>query len=227
MTVEAESRIVERDLQLLREIERKEGVRARLHVQHVSTRLALAAIRRAKAEGLRVTCEATPHHFTLTEHAIGEFDTHCKMNPPLRSKGDRQAVIAALLDGTIDCIATDHAPHARHEKELEFERAANGITGLETALGLAMRVLHREHGMTTASVMERMSAAPAKIVGLKQAGSLASGCWGDAVVFDAGAEWTFSADASRSRSKNTPFDGSRMQGRVKATVLGGTIVFRG
>ncbi len=152
MPVEAEARIVERDIRLLQEIERTERVKPHLHVQHVSTARALDAIRRAKAEGLHVTCEAAPHHFTLTDAAVGDFDTNAKMNPPLRAEADRQAVIAALLDGTVDCIATDHAPHASHEKEVEFERAANGITGLETALGLALRVLHREHGMPLARV---------------------------------------------------------------------------
>ena len=144
MPVEAESRIVERDIRLLREIERAEGLRPHLHVQHVSTAQALAAIREAKAEGLHVTCEAAPHHFTLTDDAVGDYNTNAKMNPPLRAEADRRAVVAALLDGTVDCIATDHAPHASWEKEVEFERAPNGITGLETALGLALRVLHRD-----------------------------------------------------------------------------------
>ncbi len=225
--VEAEASIVERDIALVREIERTEGLRPHLHVQHVSTGLALAAIRKAKAEGLHVTCEAAPHHFTLTEEAVGEFDTNAKMNPPLRAEEDRQAVIAGLMDGTVDCIATDHAPHARHEKEVEFERAPNGITGLETALGLALRVLHREHGMPLARVVELMSANPAGLVKLGNAGSLAAGKWADVVVFDAGAEWRYSAAASVSKSRNTPFDGHAMVGQVKATVVGGKIVFRG
>jgi dihydroorotase len=189
----------------------------------VSTAEALEAIRAAKAEGLHVTCEAAPHHFTLTDEAIGDYDTNAKMNPPLRAERDRLAVIAGLLDGTIDCIATDHAPHARHEKEQEFERAPNGITGLETALGLALRVLHREHGMTLSQVMSLMSAGPAKVVKLAKAGSLAVGMWGDVVVFDAGAEWDFRAAASLSKSKNTPFDGARMLGKVKATVVAGKV----
>jgi dihydroorotase len=226
MPVEAEARIVERDIRLVREIENTEGVRAHLHVQHVSTARALRAIRAAKADGLEVTCEAAPHHFTLTDEAVGDFDTNAKMNPPLRSEADRQAVIAGLLDGTVDCIATDHAPHARHEKEVEFERAPNGITGLETALGLALRVLHREHGMTLAKVIELMSAAPAGIVSLQRAGSLGVGQWGDVVVFDAGAEWEFKAAASRSKSKNTPFDGISLLGKVRATVVAGAIVYR-
>jgi dihydroorotase len=227
MSVEAESSIVARDIELVREIEEREGVRAHLHVQHISTAAALDAIRRAKADGLNVTCEAAPHHFALTDEAIGEFDTNCKMNPPLRSEHDRQAVIAGLLDGTIDCIATDHAPHARHEKEVEFERAPNGITGLETALGLALRILHREHGAPLSRIVELLSARPAKIVRLQRAGSLGLGQWGDAVVFDAGTEWSFEVSKSRSKSKNTPFDGAEMLGKIMATVVGGKVVYRG
>ena len=222
---EAESRIVERDIALLREIERDERLRPHLHVQHVSTALALEAIRKAKAKGLPVTCEAAPHHFALTDEAIGEFDTNCKMNPPLRSEHDRQAVIAALLDGTVDCIATDHAPHAKHEKEVEFDRAPNGITGLETALGLALRILHREHGMPLAKVLTLMSSAPAKLVKLDDAGSLSPGKWGDVVIFDAETEWPFRAADSLSKSKNTPFDGAPMLGRVRWTIIRGEIVF--
>jgi dihydroorotase len=148
------------------------------------------------------------------------------MNPPLRSEADRQAVIEALLDGTVDCIATDHAPHAAHEKEVEFERAPNGITGLETALGLALRVLHREHGMPLARVMALMSAQPAAVIGLRDRGTLRVASYADVVVFDAGAEWSFRAKDSRSKSKNTPFDGAAMLGRVKATICEGKIVFQ-
>jgi dihydroorotase len=222
----AESSIVERDIEMVREL-MAGGVRPHLHVQHVSTALALEAIRRAKAEGLPVTCEAAPHHFTLTDEAIGDYDTNAKMNPPLRVEADRRAVIEGLIDGTIDCIATDHAPHASHEKEVEFERAPNGITGLETVLGLALRVLHREHGMPLARVMELMSRRPAQVIGLRDRGTLRVGGVADVVVFDAGAEWNFVARESRSKSKNTPFDGAAMLGRVRATVCGGRVVFRG
>jgi len=226
MPVEAESRIVERDIRLLREIERVDRVRPHLHVQHVSTAKALAAIRAAKADGLPVTCEAAPHHFTLTDEAIGDYNTNAKMNPPLRAEEDRRAVIAGLLDGTIDCIATDHAPHASHEKEVEFERAPNGITGLETALGLALRVLHREHGMPLARVIALMSEHPARVIKLSERGTLRVGSHADVVVFDAGAEWKFAASGSRSKSRNTPFDGVAMLGRVVATVCEGRVVYR-
>lgn len=222
---EAEWTIVQRDIRLLEEIERTEKVRAHLHVQHVSTEGAVAAVREAKRRGLHVTCEAAPHHFTLTDAAIGDYDTNAKMNPPLRAEADRQALIAGLLDGTVDAIATDHAPHARHEKEQEFERAPNGITGLETALGLAMRILHREHGMPLARIIRLMSANPAAIVKLTQAGSLKTGNWGDLILFDPKVEWTYAADQSLSKSKNSPFDATPMLGRVRTTVVGGKIVY--
>jgi dihydroorotase len=227
MTVEAEAKIVERDIRLLRDIEASEGLRAHLHVQHVSTARAMSLIRDAKAEGLHVTCEVAPHHFTLTDEAIGDYDTNAKMNPPLRAETDRLAMIAGLMDGTVDCIATDHAPHAAHEKEQEFERAPNGITGLETALGLALPVLHRDKGMAVSRVIALMSAQPARILSLEGRGSLSVGSFGDVVVFDPAAEWSFAAKASRSKSRNTPFDGAAMLGRVVATISEGRIVYRG
>jgi dihydroorotase len=227
MTVEAEARIVERDIRLLRDIEGSERLRPHLHVQHVSTAKAMNLIRAAKAEGLHVTCEVAPHHFTLTEEAVGDYDTNAKMNPPLRVEADRMAMIAGLMDGTVDCIATDHAPHALFEKEQEFERAPNGITGLETALGLALRVLHKGHGMTVSRVIALMSAQPAGIVSLEGRGTLKVGSFGDAVVFDPSAEWNFEAKRSRSKSRNTPFDGAGMVGKVMATICEGKIVYRG
>jgi dihydroorotase len=227
MPIEAEERIVERDIQLLREIERLEGLRPHLHVQHVSTARAMEAIRQAKREGLHVTCEIAPHHFALTDEAVGDYDTHAKMNPPLRAEVDRAAMVAALLDETADCIATDHAPHAAHEKEREFERAPNGITGLETALGLSLRVLHRGQGLPLARLISLMSASPAAITMLAGRGALGVGHFADVVVFDAGAEWKFDAKTSRSKSRNTPFDGTEMLGRVKATICEGRVAYRG
>ena len=226
MTVEAESSIVERDISLLREIEHEEHLRPHLHVQHVSTARALAAIRIAKQQGLHVTCEAAPHHFTLTEQALETYDTNAKMNPPLRAESDRLAVIEAILDGTVDCIATDHAPHAAHEKEVEFERAPNGITGLETSLGLALRVLHRAHGLPLARILAMMSTSPAALIQLKDRGNLAIGSHADLVLFDPASEWTFAAAKSLSKSKNTPFDQSPMLGRIHATICEGRIVYR-
>jgi dihydroorotase len=229
MTVEAESGIVERDIRLLREIEAApdtRGLRPHLHVQHVSTARALAAIRAARAEGLHVTCEAAPHHFTLTEDAIGDYNTNAKMNPPLRAEADRRAVIDGLLDGTVDCIATDHAPHAAHEKEVDFAAAANGITGLETALGLALRVLHRGEAMPLARIVSRMSTRPAELLNLTGRGTLRLGAAADIAVFHPAAEWAYDATQTRSKSRNTPFDRAPMLGRVEATVCGGRVVFR-
>jgi dihydroorotase len=227
MTVEAEARVVERDIRLLRDIERQDGLRPHLHVQHVSTARAMGLIRDAKTAGLHVTCEVAPHHFTLTDEAIGDYNTNAKMNPPLRNDSDRLAMIAGLMDGTVDCIATDHAPHALFEKEQEFERAPNGITGLETALGLALRVLHKRQGMTVSRVIELMSAQPAGIVSLEGRGTLKVGSFADVVMFDSTAEWNFEAKRSRSKSKNTPFDGAAMLGKVMATICEGRIVYRG
>jgi len=226
MTVEAEARIVERDIQLLREIEETDRLRPHLHVQHVSTAKAMDLIRGAKAEGLHVTCEVAPHHFTLTDEAIGSYNTNAKMNPPLRVEADRAAMVAGLVDGTVDCIATDHAPHATFEKEQEFERAPNGITGLETALGLALRVLHKGQGMTVSRVIELMSAKPAGVISLEGRGTLKVGSFADVVVFDPASEWRYDVSETRAKSRNTPFDGAAMVGRVLATISEGRIVYR-
>jgi dihydroorotase len=224
MSTDAESGIVERDIALLGKVA---DSRAHLHVAHLSTAKALEAVRRARQNGLHVTCEVAPHHFALTEEAIGDYDTHAKMNPPLRHDEDRAALIAGLLDGTVDAIATDHAPHAVHEKEQEFERAPNGITGLETALGLSLRVLHRHHGMPLARVIALLSSQPAQLLDLKQRGSLAVGSCADVVLFGAEEEWQFSANASKSKSKNSPFDGWTFPGKIHLTIWQGNIVYRG
>src|ERR1700761_5211230 len=221
MPVEAEAGIVARDIALLRELN---DDRAHLHVAHLSTKKALDHVRAARKSGLHVTCEVTPHHFVLTEEAIGEYDTRAKMNPPLRAAEDREAMIEGLLDGTIDCIATDHAPHAAHEKEQEFERAPNGITGLETSLGLSLAVLHRQHGMPLSQVLALLSARPAAVLGLA-AGTLAVGADANVVLFAAETEWAFRASESRSRSRNTPFDGWSLPGKVHLTLRGGQVTY--
>ncbi|HEY6448914.1 MAG TPA: dihydroorotase [Acidobacteriaceae bacterium] len=216
MPVEAESGLVERDIALLKKV--KNG---HLHVAHLSTKKALDAVRAARKSGLHVTCEVTPHHFALTEDRIGLYDTNAKMNPPLRAESDRAAMIEGLLDGTIDAIATDHAPHAAHEKEQEFDRAPNGITGLETALGLAISILHARHKMPLAAALALLTSRPAQALGLTGCGTLSIGSAADVVVFDPAEKWTFRAADSRSKSKNTPFDGTEMQGRVHATIREG------
>ncbi len=224
MSIEAEAGLVERDIKLLAALK---DSRAHLHVAHLSTAAALDHVRRARRNGLHVTCEVTPHHFAMTEEAVSGYNTNAKMNPPLRSEKDREAMIAGLLEGTIDCIATDHAPHAAHEKEQEFERAPNGITGLETALGLALSFLHRKHRLSLGRVIALMSTQPAHLLNLKGCGSLAVGSFADAVLFDPRQEWVFDAAASRSKSKNSPFSGWTMLGKVRATISDGRIVYRG
>ncbi len=221
MPIEAESGLVERDIALVRKVPN-----AHLHVAHLSTKKALDAVRAARKQGLHVTCEVTPHHFALTEERIGHYDTNAKMNPPLRAESDRAAMIEGLLDGTIDAIATDHAPHAAHEKEQEFDRAPNGITGLETALGLALRILHTEHKMPLANVLALLTTRPAQALGLKGMGILAPSAAADLILFDPAEKWTFHAADSKSKSKNTPFDGWELNGRVHATIFGGKIIAR-
>ena len=223
MPVEAESGLVERDIRLLAELK---DSRAHLHVAHLSTAKALEAVRRARRNGLHVTCEVAPHHFVLNEDAVAEYDTHAKMNPPLRAEADRRAMLEGIIEGAVDSIATDHAPHAAHEKEQEFERSPNGITGLETALGLTMAVLHGKHKLPLSRIIALLSTQPAAVLNLKGRGSLAIGSFGDVVIFDPKNHWTFHASASKSKSKNTPFDGWSMLGSVVATISEGRIAYR-
>jgi dihydroorotase len=222
MPAEAETGLVERDIRLLTELR---DARAHLHVAHTSTAGAIAAVRQARRNGLRVTCEVAPHHILLTDEHVGWYNTNFKMNPPLRSAADRDAMIEAILDGVVDAIATDHAPHATHEKEVEFERAPNGITGLETALGLCLRYLHKEWKMPMGRVLSLLSAQPAAVLGLKGRGTLAVGSCADVVVFDPKAEWTYRATEGKSKSRNTPFDGWTMQGRVRWTICEGRVAY--
>jgi dihydroorotase len=224
MPAEAESGMVLRDIRLVTELR---DARAHLHVAHTSTAAALAAVRQARRNGLRVTCEVAPHHFLLTEEHVGLYNTNAKMNPPLRSASDRDAMIAAILDGVVDAIATDHAPHAVHEKEVEFENAPNGITGLETALGLSLRWLHKEWKLPLGRVLSLLSAQPAALLGLKGRGTLTVGSFADVVIFDPKAEWTYNARHTQSKSRNTPFDGWTMQGKVRWTISEGKIAYTG
>jgi dihydroorotase len=221
MSAAAEASVVDRDVTLAQQIRE-----SRLHVAHLSTSDALKAVRRGKRARARVTCEVTPHHFTLLDENVGHYDTRCKMNPPLRSAADREAIIVALADGTVDAIATDHAPHALHEKQVEFERASFGITGLETALALAITRLQREHQIPLSRVVELFTAGPARVFDLRGRGSLAKGNHADVTIFDPKRRWTFDAAKSRSLSRNTPFDGWQFTGKVVATVVGGKIVYR-
>jgi dihydroorotase len=221
MTAAAEAGIVDRDVTLAQQVRE-----SRLHVAHLSTADALKAVRRGKRAKARVSCEVTPHHFTLIDENVGEFDTHYKMNPPLRSASDREAILVALADGTVDAIATDHAPHAAHEKEVEFERAAFGITGLETALALAITKLHRDHKIPLTRIVELFTSGPARVFDLRGRGSLAKGNFADVTIFDPKKKWTFEGAKSRSLSRNTPFDGWQFTGKVVATVVGGRVVYQ-
>jgi dihydroorotase len=222
MTAAAEASMVERDVQLAMQIPN-----ARLHVAHLSTADALKSVRRGKRAKARVTFEVTPHHFTLTDEDMRDYDSNYKMNPPLRSTADREAMLAALADGTADAIATDHAPHAAHEKEMEFERAAFGIAGLETALALAITRLHREKHIPLVRIVEIFTAGPARCFDLRGRGSLLRGSIADVTVFDPKKKWIFEAAKSQSKSRNTPFDGWQLTGKAVATIVGGKVVYSG
>jgi len=217
----AEASIVDRDVQLA-----QQTPNARLHVAHLSAAESLKAVRRGKRGRARVTCEVTPHHFTLTDEAVSNYDTNCKMNPPLRTAADIESIIVALGDGTVDAIATDHAPHASHEKQIEFERAAFGITGLETALALAITKLHREHKIPLARIVELFTSGPARVFDLSGRGSLGRGSSAVVTIFDPKKRWTFDVSKSRSLARNSPFDGWQLTGRVVATIVGGRMVYR-
>ena len=221
MRTAAESSIVQRDVELAKQLGG-----ARLHVAHLSTSEALSSVRRAKQAGARVTCEVTPHHFTLTDADVKDYDANYKMNPPLRSAEDRAAMLAGLADGTVDAIATDHAPHAIHEKVMEFERANFGITGLETALPLAITRLHRDAKIPLPRIVELFTAGPARVLDLNGRGTLAVGSHGDVTIFDPKKKWTFDVSESWSLSHNTPFDGWQFVGKAVATVVGGKIVYQ-
>jgi dihydroorotase len=221
MTNATEADIVRRDIALAR------ATKAHIHVAHISTAEAMDAVRQAKKAGIHASAEVTPHHFTLIDENIGEFDTHYKMNPPLRSAADRDAMIAGIADGTIDAIATDHAPHAFHEKQVEFERAAMGIIGLETALPIALTVLHHHFKLPLWRIVELLSSNPARIFSLKGLGTLSPGAHADVTIFDPAQKWIYDASQSKSKSRNTPYDGWSFTGRVIATIVAGKIVYQG
>lgn len=197
---------------------------AHIHMQHVSSRNAVEVLRRAKSRGVRVTAEACPHHLALTDEALATYDTHFKMNPPLRTEEDRVALIAGLRDGTLDILATDHAPHTPDEKDREFDLAPNGILGLETALAVTLEVLVRQNGFSLATVVDLWTRKPAGLLKLP-AGTLAEGAPADLVLFDPDAEWTYEASAGFSKSRNSPWSGQKLRGRVRHTYVSGRLVF--
>jgi dihydroorotase len=217
ITPAAEVIMVERDLRLVA------ITGARYHVAHVSTAAAIEAIRRAKADGLPVTCDTAPPYFTLNETAIGDYRTFAKLSPPLRGESDRQAVIAGLADGTIDAIASDHAPWDQDSKRLPFSSASCGIVGLETLLPLSLELHHSLH-LGLIDVLRKLTIAPARILGLG-VGRLTAGAPADLVIFDPDAKGRIKTDEFRSKSKNAPFDGRPAQGRVERTIVDGRTIF--
>jgi len=213
----AEDIIVARDLILA------ETTGARYHVAHISSLGAVRLIREAKSRGLRVSAEVTPHHLLLTDEALLGYETYCKVNPPLREEEDRQALREALADGTIDCIATDHAPHTDLEKDCEFEAASLGINGLESAIG-SMFQLVRDRVFTPLRFVEALSTAPARLIPDFEGGSLREGRRADITVLDPEARWILDKEALRSKSYNTPLLGRELMGRPVMTIVGGNVV---
>jgi dihydroorotase len=197
----------------------------RLHAMHVSTGGGVALIRAAKQRGIRVTAEACPHHFTLTDESLRGFDSNFKMSPPLRTAADVEAIIEGLVDGTIDCIATDHAPHAREKKMLELDRAPFGILGLETAVGLSVTRLVNSGRIGWPRLVEAMSTLPAKILGINR-GTLRPGSVADITLINPNLSWTVDVNSFRSKSVNSPFHGWTLQGRAVATIVGGRVKYR-
>src|SRR5262249_23469048 len=219
MTPMAEVIMIERDLRLV------EITGARFHVAHVSTAAGIDAIPKAKAAGLPVTCDTAPPYFALNETAIGDYRTFAKLSPPLRSESDRRAVVAGLVDGTIDAIASDHAPWDQDSKRLPFSSAAYGIVGLETLLALSLELYHN-HQLDLLEVIRRVTVNPAKILRLP-VGRLAVGAPADLVLCDPDQAWQISPDDFLSKSKNAPFDDRLVRGRVRRTIVDGRTVFRG
>ncbi len=211
------------DVMVARNVSLAELTGARLHLAHISTAGSVRMVREAKARGLKVTAEACPHHFTLTEETTRGYNTHAKMNPPLRTNLDVQAIKDGLRDGTIDVIATDHAPHATQEKQQEFTEAPFGIVGLETALPLTLALVE-EGVMTLESAVDKLSTAPAKAFSLN-AGTLAVGAPADVAIVDANHEWHVDPSQFRSKSRNTPFAGWKVKGRVTTTIVSGRVVY--
>ncbi len=213
------------DIDVARDIILAKETGAHIHIAHISTRGAVELVRRAKNEGIDITCEVTPHHFTLTDAEVEGYDTNTKMAPPLRSEEHLQALLEGLKDGTIDAIATDHAPHHGDEKSLEYDRAPFGITGLETAVGLAFEKLVHPGLIDLVRLVELFSTNPARAFRIPGRGSLKPGRVADVTIIDPDLKWTYRASESRSKSRNSPFDGREFRGAAVATIVGGKIVY--
>lgn len=210
------------EIMVNREITLAETTGCAVHIAHISTAGSVEAVRNAKRRGVRVTCETCPHYFTLTDEAVRGYNTNAKMNPPLRGERDVEAIKAGLADGTIDAVATDHAPHSWDEKSLEFDKAPNGIIGLETSLGLGVKYLVKTGVLTMAELITKMAVNPANILGLNK-GSLKVGATADVIVFDADKEYTVCAENFESKSKNSPYDGFTLCAKPEYTIVGGEI----
>ena len=213
------------DVMIGRDIALAEVTGGRLHVMHVSTAGGVALVRAAKARGARVTAEACPHHFTLTDESLRSFDSNFKMSPPLRTAADVDAIVAGIVDGTIDCIATDHAPHALEKKMLELDRAPFGILGLETAVGLSVTRLVAPGRIGWPRLIDAMSTIPSRILGIDR-GTLRPGAVADITVIDPNLSWKVDVASFRSKSVNSPFHGWTLQGRAVATIVGGRVKYR-
>jgi dihydroorotase len=215
---------VAEDIATTRDVFLAEYTQSPIHIAHVSTRGAVRVIREAKARGVQVTCETAPHYFTLTDDAVRGYDTSAKMNPPLREADDVAAIKEGLADGTIDAIATDHAPHHLDEKDIEFNLALNGIIGLETSLPLSLR-LAAEGVLEIKAMVAKMSCNPARILGIDR-GTLSAGAPADITVIDPDTEWTVTEKGLASKSKNSPWLGQTMKGCAAYTIVGGKIVYK-
>ncbi len=213
------------DVMVARDILLAENTGVRFHVAHISSRHSLHMVQFAKKRGLSVTCEATPHHFALSDAAITSYDSSYKMKPPLRSACDVAAVLEGIVSGTVDAIATDHAPHPGSEKMQEFEKCPFGIIGLETALGLTLEKLYHTGKISLVRVVELFTTGPARILHLDR-GTLAAGAVGDVTLFDIERSWTYDVNRSFSKSKNTPFDGWQFRGGPAATIVQGKVVWQ-
>ena len=212
------------DVHVIRDCVLSKLTGASVHIAHVSTRGSVEAVRRAKDQGISITCEVAPHHWTLTDDAVADYDTNTKMSPPLRHRDHVEALLEGLKDGTIDAIATDHAPHHSDEKALEFDQAPFGIIGLETAIGLAFELV--EKGLIDLTrLVELCSTNPARIFALEGRGTLSQNAHADITILDPACEWTFDVRGSKSKSRNTPFNGRTMTGAAVATIVGGRLVY--
>ncbi|MCR6657465.1 MAG: dihydroorotase [Opitutus sp.] len=213
------------DLIVARNVILSEYTGAHIHLQHISSKFSVDVIRRAKQRGARITAEATPHHIALTDEALGTYDTNFKMNPPLRTEVDRLALIDGLRDGTLDIIATDHAPHTDYEKDREFDYAPNGILGLETSLPVTLEILVRQNKFKLPRVIDLMTRRPAELLKLP-AGTLKEGAAADICLFDPTEKWRYDAKAGHSKSANSPWHGQTLTGRVRTTIVDGRIVYQ-